>query len=131
MSESWARAMLIAYDRCQKSRQNGGGRRWRVYGYPLGNGRWAYAVGRPRKPPHVAAPEPIVMTDELFAHLSETLPRCAQRARFFHGGNSKVAISERRIAEAMAKHVGQRVFRCDLPAPAIGPHFHLSSGLRR
>lgn len=127
MSESWRRAMAIVADR----HAEGSLKRYRVHGYSLGDGRWAYAVDKARRQPHVAKPEPIVMTDELFAHLSETLPRCAQRARLFHGGNSKVAISERRVAEAMAKHIGQRVFRCDLPAPAIGPHFHLSSGRKR
>ncbi len=128
MSENWRRAMRIVE---QEQAEDPTPHRYRVRGYTLGEGVWAYAVTRlgPVRP--VRSPEPIVMTDGLFAHLSETLPRCAQRARFFHGGNSKVAISERRVAEAMAKHVGQRVFRCDLPAPAIGPHYHLSSGRKR
>lgn len=127
MSESWARAMLLAYDAHERT-----GKRQRVHGYRWDDGKWAYTVDRARKPPPTVEPlPPIVMTDALFAALSETLPRCAQRARGFHGGGSKLAITEERVARAMAVHVGQRAYVCDLPAPAVGPHWHLSASKGR
>lgn len=120
MSESWARAMLLAYDAYQKT-----GKRHRVHGYFVEGVGWAYTIDRARRPPHVKKPEPIVMTEDLFRSLSETLPRCAQRARSFHGGRSKMAITDRQVAAAMAQFSRQNFYECDLPAPAIGPHWHL------
>ncbi|MET0916696.1 MAG: hypothetical protein ABWY81_10920 [Jiangellaceae bacterium] len=127
MSESWARAMLIAYDRYEKSN----GKRQRVRAYSLGDGRWAYEAVKVRRPAPAPKLEPIVMTDELFRHLSETLPRCAQRARGFHGGGSKLAITDQRIAAAMGRFARQGVYLCELPAPAIGPHWHLVTKKKR
>lgn len=123
MSESWARAMLIAYDRHQR-----GGKRQRVYGYPLGDGRWAYTVGHVRRLPPKPAPEPVVITDdEHFARLADAYPRCAQRARGVRGGGFKVAITDQAVAKAMGAYAAQRVYECDLPAPAIGRHWHLAT----
>lgn len=129
MSESWPRAMLLAYDAHKKS----GGKRQRVHGYRLGDAGWAYSTGRALKPHHrpPPPPEPVVMTEQLFVHLSETLPRCAQRAFSAHGGGSKLAIGERSLALAMAAYAGQGIYHCPPPAPAIGSHYHLKTVKRR
>lgn len=58
----------------------------------------------------------------------QTLPRCAERSR--RSGNSKIAIPDARTAMAMAIYLGQRAYRCELPAPAIGPHWHMSTRSR-
>lgn len=108
----------------------GSKKRYEVYGYQIEPGWWAYSFRRARKPPHVRT-EAQPMSQELIEELSAQLPRCAQRARASHGGGSKLAITDERLAERMAGFLGVRFYRCQLPAPAIGEHWHMSTSKKR
>ena len=108
----------------------GSKKRYQVYGYQIEPGWWAYSVRRARKPPHVLN-EPVRMSRTVIAELSEKLPRCAQRARASHGGGTKLALPDERTAQAMAAFLGVRFYRCQLPAPAIGEHWHVSTSKKR
>lgn len=124
--QSWRRAMdLVAERHAQGSKK-----RYQVYGYRIEEGWWAYSFRRARKPPHVLN-EPVRMSRQRIAELGATLPRCAQRARQTHGGGSKLAIPDERTAQAMAGFLGVRFYRCQLPAPAIGEHWHVSTSKKR
>jgi hypothetical protein len=108
----------------------GSKKRYEVYGYQIEPGWWAYSFRRARKPPHRSEPE-VRMTRALIDELTTRLPRCAQRARKSHGGGSKLAITDERLAERMAGFLGVRFYRCQLPAPAIGEHWHMSTSRKK
>jgi hypothetical protein len=65
------------------------------------------------------------------AELSRSLPRCAQRSRAHHGGDSKVAWPTGALADEVARFLGGSAYRCKLPAPAIGEHWHLTTKKKR
>lgn len=111
-------------------RAAGATRRYRVYGRRIDENWWAYEVV------HIIGPRsvrkaPVPITRERVAELSRDLPRCAQRALAHHGGNSKVAWPNAGVAAQVARCLGGSAYRCQLPAPAIGEHWHVTSRKRR
>lgn len=107
----------------------GSRKRYRVYGYLIDDGWWAYSFQEARRPPRVLTK--VRMSNQVIAELSRTLPRCAQRAAARHGGGSKMAITDERTAQDMAEFLGARSYPCPLPAPAIGKHWHVSTTKKR
>lgn len=98
-----------------------------VWAHPtsLGGFNYVFAPSRTRR---------FTLAD--FAPTLATLPRCAQRAARTHGGDSKVAFPYAGAAKEYARlrtAAGKptRAYLCDLPSPAIGEHWHLSTGKRR
>lgn len=130
--ESWRRAMGIVEER----RKEGSKKRYRVYGYRIDTGWWAYSVRKIREsppPPARKGTGPVPpMTREVIDRLSRELPRCAARASAQHGGNSKLAFPNAGLARRAAEFTGSHHYKCPLPAPAIGEHWHISTkGKRR
>lgn len=124
--ESWRRAMEeVAERRAQGSRK-----RYQVYGRRIDVNWWAYEVRQVGSPAPVKK-DPVPMSRDRIAELSRDLPRCAQRARSFHGGNSKVAWPNARVAGQVAEFLGGSAYQCQLPAPAIGKHWHVTSKKRK
>jgi len=117
---------------------NGAKRRYRVTGRQVEPGWWAYSakkigtelVGLPARLRGAAGQ---MLTRAHIAELAPQLPRCVQRARERHGGGTKVAWPSRALAERVAETVGGSAYRCQLSAPAIGEHWHVTSrkGRRR
>jgi hypothetical protein len=124
--ESWRRAMELVAER----RAAGARRRYRVYGRRVEQGWWAYEVGHVKEAPPAKVPEP-PMSRALVATLARDMPRCAQRARSHHGGDFKVAWTSQHLATRVAVFLGHTVYQCQLPAPAIGRHWHTSTKKRR
>lgn len=98
-----------------------------VWALPTSSGTWNYvfAVSNSRR---------FTLAD--FAPVLATLPRCAQRAARTRGGDSKVAFPYAGAAKEYARlrtasGKPTRAYLCDLPSPAIGEHWHLSTGKRR
>lgn len=140
--ESWRRAM----GQVHQLHRDGSKRRYRVRGWQVEPGWWAYQVSKHpsgrflryvatldemvhRRSPGPSKPQP--MTRGRIAELSARLPRCAQRARSLHGGDSKVAWPSKGMAWEVASALGHHAYPCDLPAPAIGEHWHTSRSKRR
>jgi hypothetical protein len=124
--ESWQRAM----DEVNRRLADGSMRRYRVRGRRIEKDWWAYDVAALSKnsPPVKKGGPP---TREQVARLSQQMPRCAQRARARHGGDSKVAWPTQRLAFEVASVTGGQVYRCQLPAPAIGEHWHITTRKKR
>lgn len=122
--ESWRRAMQEVARRLAE----GSTKRYRVRGRQIEPGWWSYDVARaPRRSPVVvAAPVDTRPVAVRVAELTRGLPRCAQRSIANHGGNSKVAWTDGEAARHVARLTGGKVYRCQLPAPAIGPHWHVT-----
>lgn len=120
--ESWCRAM----QEVARRRAGGATRRYRVRGYRIEEGWYAYRVVKVARP-QPAPPVPEPMTRERIAELSAQLPRCAQRSRANHGGNSKVAWPSYALADEVAAFLGFYAYECPLAAPAIGEHWHTST----
>lgn len=74
---------------------------------------------------------PPPMSRARIAELSRELPRCAQRSRAAHGGDSKVAWPNQNLAGEVAKFLGVHAYECKLPAPAIGQHWHMSTSKKK
>lgn len=123
--ESWRRAMALVAER----HAAGSKKRYQVYGYQIEPGWWAYSFRRARQAPHVATETKL--TAERFAELSARLPRCAQRANAQRGGGSKLALTDQRMAERVGAFLKKRIYKCRLPSPAIGEHWHIATGKRR
>lgn len=121
--ESWRRALA----QVERNRACGTKRRYRIRGRLIEPGWWTYEVS---KVPRVREFLPPFTRREV-AELSATLPKCAQRARDVHGGDFKVAWPNRRTAARVAAGVGGTAYQCELPAPAIGPHWHITTSKRR
>lgn len=121
--ESWRRAMEEVAERYAM----GGKGRYRVYARQIEPGWWAYEVGKAKAPP----PSRVPMSKARLDELGRTLPRCAQRSRGIHGGNSKLAMTDERTAQEVAAFLGAHAYRCLLPAPAIGEHWHVSTSKKR
>jgi hypothetical protein len=103
-----------------------------VVGRRIDEGWWAYEVKRAATeldPEPRPAPEP--MSRHRLARLTADLPRCAQRARSLHGGDFKVAWPTRKQAEEVAVFTRGHAYRCQLVAPAIGEHWHVSSSRKK
>lgn len=117
--ESWERAMAEV-----RRRITGGSRkRYRVRGRRVERDWWVYEVVPVKEPP----PEPVVLTREEIVRMSQELPRCAQRSREYHGGTSKAAWPTQDLAYQAAKQFGGSAYKCPLPAPAIGKHWHVTN----
>lgn len=130
----------VAYARVQAATTQ---RRHLAHAYRIGTA-WHYAVvpavraSQWAQPPRRESPRTALRWDEVtpesFALMMDAFPRCAQRANAHHGGGFKRAIPTRALANTFAKYLtrtaGQptHAYRCDLPAPAIGPHCHLATG---
>lgn len=125
--ESWQRAM----DLVAKRLAEGAKRRYRIRGRRIEQDWWAYDVSHAAKePPPVKEPQP-PMSRARIAEMSVSLPRCAQRARAAHGGGSKVAWPSQAMAWKVAAFLGKHAYQCELPAPAIGQHWHVSTSKRK
>lgn len=78
-----------------------------------------------------------MMTKERFKELMDGFPHCAQRGAQRHGGKSKRAIPDEPLAIVMAMAATRdqkryiRAYKCDIPSPVLGKHWHLSSQRRR
>lgn len=119
--ESWRRALAEA----NALHAQGSKRRYRIRSRLVEPGWWAYeAVPHGRIP----TPEQVPLTRDDVAVLSRLYPRCAQRARECHGGGSKVAWTDQNLARRVAEALGQGMYLCKLPAPAIGEHWHTKTG---
>lgn len=128
--ESWRRAMELVAER----RAAGSKKRYQVYGYQVAPGWWAYSIRRAgsRRVPPPKADRPVRPMDaETLERLGRDLPRCAQRARASHGGGSKLALPSAGLAWRVAEYLGGKSYRCTLPAPAIGEHWHVTTERRR
>jgi hypothetical protein len=126
--ESWRRAMDTVAERLAM----GSKKRYRVVGRRIEPHWWAYDVRHVKEPPptSVKKSEPR-MSGALIATLARDMPRCAQRARSHHGGDFKVAWTSQHLATRVAVFLGHTVYQCQLPAPAIGRHWHTSTKKRR
>lgn len=120
--EAWRRAMQEVADRVARGAKS----RYRVYGRRVEAGWWTYDV-RQAKGPTLPSRRPAPMTSVRIARLSLALPRCAQRSRANHGGNSKVAWPSQILADEVAEFLGVGAYECPLAAPAIGKHWHLTT----
>jgi hypothetical protein len=94
-------------------------------------GWWAYtekkiSVGLPKYDPRERRGM-IPLSRERVRGLAAQLPRCAQRAREVHGGDSKVAWPTQGLAWRVADALKATVYKCPLPAPAIGDHWHVTT----
>ena len=127
--ESWRRAMATVNDRLAQ----GSKKRYRVYGRRVEQDWWAYEVRHvPGLPPVKAAKKgEAPMSTARVAELAAGMPRCAQRARANHGGDSKVAWTSQHLATRVAVFLGHTVYQCQPPAPAIGRHWHTSTKKKR
>jgi hypothetical protein len=121
--ESWRRAM----EEVARRLADGSTRRYRVRARRIERDWWAY---EPIPLSRRLRPEP-PLTKYVIAELVRAMPRCAQRAVAHHGGNSKVAWREQGTAQRVAAVTGGRVYECDLPAPAIGQHWHITTSKKR
>jgi hypothetical protein len=124
--ESWRRAP----GRVARRLTQGSKKRYQIYGRRIEPGWWAYDV-RIVKGPEPAGKAPVPMSRDRIAELSRSLPRCAQRSRAHHGGDSKVAWPTGALADEVARFLGGSAYRCKLPAPAIGEHWHLTTKKKR
>lgn len=124
--ESWRRAMDEVSDRLAK----GSKKRYRITGRQIEPHWWAYDVRYVKEPPPVKEIEPPMSVDRV-AELARGMPRCAQRSRKHHGGDSKVAWTSQHLATRVAIFLGHTVYECQLPAPAIGRHWHTSTKKKR
>jgi hypothetical protein len=114
-------------------------RRHSVYAYRLPSGRWGWDVranGAAAGTQHPRSTPPEVEKVESrqdFDRIMGRFPRCAARS---HIGRSKVALVcgeklARRLASFLTKDGRpSHHYRCPLPAPAIGVHYHLATGKR-
>lgn len=126
--ESWQRAM----DEGNRRLADGSTRRYLVRGRRIERDWWAYElVALPRKPRPVAPKSTGVLTKENVAELAARMPRCAQRAKASHGGETKVAWRTGALAYRVAATTGGMVYECELPAPAIGRHWHIATSKKR
>lgn len=122
--ESWRRAL----GEVAKKFADGAKRRYRIRGRQIEPGWWAYEVSKEPKPRYV----PKFIRATTLTELAEGLPRCAQRATERHGGGTKVAWPNRAYAERAVELAGKgRAYPCDLPAPAIGKHWHHTTTAKR
>lgn len=127
--ESWRRAMADVNGRLAM----GSKKRYRVVGRRIEPHWWAYDVRtipgerKDLKPRRGGAPLSVAR----IAELARDMPRCAQRARSHHGGDSKVAWTSRHMATQVAVFLGHTAYQCQLPAPAIGRHWHTSTKKKR
>jgi len=126
--ESWRRAM----DKVVELHARGAKRRYRVRGRLVEPGWWAYEAVKISEKPLTLAQEMQAasakpLTREQVAGLAAQLPRCAQRAKALHGGDSKAAWPSQGLAHRAAEALGQSVYECKLPAPALGRHWHLTT----
>lgn len=124
--QSWQRAM----NEVSRRLAVGSKKRYRIVGRRIEQDWWAYDVRHDPGPPPVKEPEPPMSVDRV-AELARDMPRCAQRARAYHGGDSKVAWTSQHLATRVAVFLGHTVYQCQLPAPAIGRHWHTSTKKRR
>lgn len=124
--ESWRRAMDTVAERLAM----GSKKRYRVVGRRIEPHWWAYDVRYVKDPPPVKKGDP-PMSVARIAELARDMPRCAQRARSHHGGDSKVAWTSQHLATRVAVFLGHTVYECQLPAPAIGRHWHTSTKKKR
>jgi hypothetical protein len=127
--ESWRLAMA----RAEQLRAEGSKRRYRIRGRRIAPGWWTYEAVKVSRAVAAPAPRrmpPQPMTKQRIAALAATLPRCAQRGRVEHGGGTKVAWP-RRLAWPVANTLGQYAYPCELPAPALGEHWHTSKSRKR
>lgn len=124
--ESWRRAMELVAER----RSQGSKRRYRIVGRRIEPDWWAYDVRHAKELPPPKKAEPPMSVSRI-AELAAGMPRCAQRARANHGGDSKVAWTSQHLATRVAVFLGHTVYRCQLPAPAIGQHWHTSTKKKR
>lgn len=125
--ESWQRAMDIVLSRIAQGSQ----RRYRIRGRRIEQDWWAYDVRRVPRVDKTRGVRKMPMSAALIAEMSRGLPRCAQRSRAGHGGDSKVAWPGGPIAVEVAQFTGGRAYRCTLPAPAIGEHWHVTTTKKR
>jgi hypothetical protein len=128
--EGWARAMAKVAD----LHARGSKRRYRVRGRLVEPGWWRYEAvkGPPRaRGGSDARPDLPPLTRQVIAQMAVGLPRCAQRARSTHGGDSKVAWPSKGLAWRVANALGHTAYQCTLPAPAIGEHWHTTSSRKR
>lgn len=109
----------------------GSRKRYRVRGRQIETDWWAYSLDRSPKPAPVVARKEVRRDTRpvavRVAELARGLPRCAQRALSNHGGNSKVAWIDEQVARHVAELTRGKVYRCKLPAPAIGTHWHITT----
>lgn len=123
--ESWRRAMATVNARLAQ----GSKKRYRIVGRRIEPHWWAYDVrtvpGERKDLKPKEAEEPLSVA--LVARITRDLPKCAQRARSRRGGDFKVAWTDHVQAVKVAVFLGQVVYECQLPAPAIGRHWHLST----
>lgn len=124
--ESWRRAMETVRERIAQ----GSKKRYRIVGRRIEPHWWAYDVRVVKDPPPVKKGEP-PMSVARIAEMAREMPRCAQRARSHHGGDSKVAWTSQHLATRVAVFLGHTVYECQLPAPAIGRHWHTSTKKKR
>jgi hypothetical protein len=127
--ESWQRAM----DRVRQLHAEGAKRRYRVTGRQVEPGWWTYRAVK-ISPSREAYKDDVrdrngvkPLTRQRAAQLAAKMPRCAQRARAHHGGDSKVAWPTLALAWRVADVLGGSAYECKLPAPAIGQHWHTTS----
>lgn len=120
--ESWRRALDLVAGRLAQ----GSKKRYRIVGRQIEPHWWAYDVRIIKELPPVKKTEP-PMSAARVAELAAGMPRCAQRARSRHGGDSKVAWTSQHLATRVAVFLGHAVYECQLPAPAIGRHWHTST----
>ncbi len=121
--ESWRRAR----DEVIKLHRRGARHRYRIKSRLIEPGWWTYdfvKAGRIDEDANPAHTAPVPMTQERLDELSSHLPRCAQRARSERGGRTKVAWPREKLAHQAAEFLGQDLYLCTLPAPAIGEHWH-------
>ena len=126
--ESWRRALAEANERLAQ----GSKKRYRIVGRRIEPHWWAYDLrtvvdGKGPRPKKGEAP----MSVARVAEMAREMPRCAQRARSHHGGDSKVAWTSQHLATRVAVFLGHTVYECQLPAPAIGRHWHTSTKKKR
>jgi len=134
MESEWSKTLSYAIGLARSSK-----RRQSVYGYRLPGGGWGWNVQSsyhyvPNRNPASSLEIPRVESRKQFDEIMRGFPRCAATS---HVGGSKVALIcgealAGRLAVFLTKN-GKRshFYRCKLPAPAIGPHYHLASGRRR
>lgn len=109
----------------------GSKRRYQIRGRQVEEGWWAYEVLKVPRDRPVRAAAPSLPNAQQMAEIARGLPRCAQRAGADRGGNSKVAWPSRELAHRAAELSKGRAYRCTLPSPAIGEHWHHTTTVKR
>lgn len=123
MSASWKRAVNAVTEKYESGERN----KYSIKGkkYDVG---WVYQIHRTGKKISIKPKSvKVSLTREQLFMLMERLPKCVARANSSRGGDFKVALPSRDFAHAVSMFIGTDYYKCTIPFPAFGEHWHMKT----